>query len=62
MELTREVGEGKDMTEETYTEKVLADDDDIKIARNKFLVCIFLAGVDRTKYKETIDELNNDYI
>ena len=50
------------MVEETYTEKVLADDEEIKTARNKFLACVFLAGVDRQKYKDTIDELNNDYI
>ena len=62
VELTREIGEGEDMVEETYTEKVLADDEEIRTARNKFLACVFLAGVDRSKYKDTIDELNNDYI
>ena len=50
------------MVEETYTEKVLADDEEIKMARNKFLACIFLAGVDRSKYKDTTDELNSNYI
>ena len=62
VELTREIGEGEDMVEETYKEKVLADDEEIKAARNKFLACVFLAGVDRTKYNDTIDQLNNDYI
>ena len=47
VELTREVGEGKEVEEETYTEKVLADDDEIKVARERFLACVFLAGVDR---------------
>ena len=62
VELTREVGEGDEMVEESYTEKVLADDDEIKLARNKFLACMFLAGVDRDRYKDAIDELNNNYI
>ena len=29
---------------------------------NKFLACMFLAGVDRDRHKDAIDELNNDYI
>ena len=62
VELTREIGEGKDLVEETYTEKVIADDEEIKAARDKFLACVFLAGVDRSKYKDALDELNNDYI
>ncbi len=62
VELTREIGEGEDVVEETYTEMVLADEGEIKLARNKFLACIFLAGVDRTRYKDAIDELNNDYM
>ena len=62
VELTREVGEGDEMIEETYTERVLADEDEIKVARNKFLACMFLAGVDRDRYKDAIDGLNNDYI
>ena len=53
VELTREIGEGKDMVEETYTERVVADDEEIKTARNKFLACIFLAGVDCSKHKDT---------
>ena len=47
VELTREVGKGDEMVEESYTEKVLADGDEIKLARNNFLACMFLAGVDR---------------
>ena len=31
-------------------------------AMNKFLACVFLAGVDRHKYKPVIDELNNDFL
>ena len=62
VELTREVGEGEEVEEETYTEKVLADDDEIKIARDRFLACVFLTGLDRERYRETIDELNNDYM
>ena len=50
------------MVEETYTETVLADEDEIKLARNKFLACMFLAGVDQIRYKDAIDELNNDYM
>ena len=46
VELTREVGEGEIMDEETYTETVLADEEEIKRARNNFLACVFLAGVD----------------
>ena len=38
VKLTREVGEGEDVVEETYTEKVLADDDEIKVARDRFLL------------------------
>ena len=62
VELTREVGEGENVEEETYTEMVLADEGEIKLARNKFLACLFLAGVDRSRYKDAIDELNNDYM
>ena len=62
VELTREVGEGNEVEEETYIEKVLADDDEIKVARDRFLACIFLAGVDRERYRDTIDELNNDFM
>ena len=62
VELTREVGEGKNIEEETYTEKVLADEDEIKVARDRFLAFVFLAGVDRERYRDTIDELNNNYM
>ena len=30
--------------------------------RNKFLACLFLAGVDRNLYKVVVDELNNDFL
>jgi hypothetical protein len=30
--------------------------------RDKFLACLFLAGVDRDRYKRVIDELNNEFI
>lgn len=35
---------------------------DSEESRNKFLACVFLAGVDRTKYKEVLDDLSNDYV
>ena len=41
---------------------MLADDDEIKVARDRFLACVFLAGVDRERFRDTIDELNNDYM
>jgi hypothetical protein len=31
-------------------------------AREKFLACAFLAGVDKSRYKTVIDELNNDFV
>ena len=31
-------------------------------ARGKFLACLFLAGVDRNRYKRAIDDLNNQYV
>jgi hypothetical protein len=33
-----------------------------KVAMNKYLACVFLASVDRGRYKEVIDELNNDFL
>jgi len=33
-----------------------------KPARDAFLACLFLAGVDRGRYKSVIDELNNEFI
>jgi hypothetical protein len=33
-----------------------------KPARDAFLACLFLAGVDRNRYKNVIDDLSNDYI
>ena len=41
---------------------MLADDYEIKVARDRFLACVFLAGVDRERYRDTIDELNNNYM
>ena len=62
VELTREISKGEEMVEETYTETILADEDEIKLVRNKFLACMFLAGVDQIWYKDAIGELNNDYM
>ena len=31
-------------------------------ARHKYLACVFLAGVDRSRYKKTIDDLHNDFM
>ena len=62
VERTRTVGEGDDAVEETYTELVLADEADIQKARDEFIACIFLAGVDRKLYKGAIDEMNNDFM
>jgi hypothetical protein len=30
--------------------------------RNRLLACVFLAGTDRNRYKQVIDDLNNDHI
>ena len=57
---TRTIGEGDEAMEETYTVNELADEDAIYKARNQFVACIFLAGVDRDRYKDAIDEMNND--
>ena len=59
---TRTVGEGDDAVDETYTVNELADEDTIYKARNQFVACIFLAGVDRDRYKDAIDEMNNDFL
>ena len=40
----------------------MADEDDIKRARDKFVACLFLAGVDRKRYKDAIDKMNNDFL
>ena len=58
----RTVGEGDKAVEETYAENVLADEAVIYKARNEFIACIFLAGVDRKRYKDAIDEMNNDFL
>lgn len=31
-------------------------------ARDRFLACVFLAGVDRDRYKQAINDLNNDFV
>jgi hypothetical protein len=31
-------------------------------ARNKYLACVFLAGVDCSKYGKAVDALNNDFV
>jgi len=31
-------------------------------ARNKYLACVFLAGVDKSKYGKAVDDLNNDFL
>ena len=62
VQCTHMVGEGDEAVEETYTENVLADKEAIYKARNEFVACIFLAGVDRHRYKDAIDEMNNDFL
>ena len=46
---TRLVGEGDEAVTETYTVTVLADKDVIYKARDQFVACLFLAGVDRDR-------------
>jgi hypothetical protein len=31
-------------------------------ASNRYLACLFLAGVDRTRYQDVVNDLNNDFI
>ena len=31
-------------------------------ARDAYLACVFLAGVDRVRYRDAVNELNNDYV
>jgi len=35
---------------------------DQEAARNKYLACVFLAGVDKSKYGNAVDDLNNDFL
>jgi hypothetical protein len=42
-----------------YKDKSNADQ---AAARIKFLACVFLAGVERDKFKAVINELNNDFL
>ena len=62
IERTRTIQEGDEECDETYEETVLASESEILEARNKFVACLFLAGVDRKRYKDAIDEMNNDYL
>ena len=62
IEMTRTVRDGDEECDETYEETVLASESEILDARNKFIACLFLAGVDRKRYKDAIDEMNNDYL
>ena len=59
---SRMVGEGDDAVTVTDTVAVLADEDVIYKARDQFVACLFLAGVDRDRYKDAIDEMNNDFL
>ena len=61
VEFTQIVREGHEEHEESYTETVLRNKDVIASARDKF-VAFFLAGVDRKRYKDAIDEMNNDFL
>ena len=47
IELNRTVQDGDEQCEETYEETVLASESEILTARNRFVACLFLAGVDR---------------
>ena len=62
VEQTRTVSEGKEATTETYTVPILADEEAIYKAKDEFVACIFLAGVDRDRYKDAIDEMNNYFL
>ena len=42
---------------------VLADKDAIqRVSMDKFVACLFLAGVAWKRYKDAIDEMNNDFL
>ena len=47
IELTRTVQDGDEQYEEMYEETVLASESEIHTARNRFVACLFLTGVDR---------------
>ncbi len=47
------------LTPPNWQDKSEAEQDD---ARNRYLACVFLAGVDRVRYKEVVNDLNNDFI
>ena len=54
--------DGDEQCDETYEDTVLASESEIHTARNRFVACLFLAGMDRKRYKDAIDEMNNDYL
>ena len=60
--MVRTIQDGEEECNETYKETVLASEDEIHVARDRFVTCLFLTGVDRKRYKDTIDEMNNDYL
>ena len=62
VELTRTIQVGDEESDETYEETVLASESEIHAARNRFVACLFLAGVDRKRYKDAVDEMNNDFL
>ena len=62
IELTRVVQDGNEQCNKTYEDTVLASESEIHTARNRFVACLFLAGMDRKRYKDAIDEMNNDYL
>ena len=47
VEMTRTVQVGEEESDETYEATVLASEDEIHAARDQFVACLFLAGVDR---------------
>ena len=51
IELTQTVQDGDEQCDETYEETVLASESEIHTARNRFVACLFLASVDRKRYK-----------
>ena len=64
---TRSSDQETDPDRETFAEaattqtKMEPTEEEIKDA-NCFKACVFLAGVDRGRYKKVVDELNNEYV
>ena len=46
IKMTRTVQDGDQECDEVYEETMLASENEIHDARNKFVACLFLAGVD----------------